>query len=579
MTATFAKRSQTTPPPGGEQHSPVPTTTPNAVLTAPKLDPLTSLRFFAALMIFVGHATALSPPNRPNFTDGTALWQGVSFFFVLSGFILAYVYPRLDTLQDAGKFLLARFARIWPTHFAAFLLTVLLIPSCLQIPNAAGAALANLCMLQLWTLDPLLAGSFNKVSWTISVELFFYVCFPFLIKDFNQPFKTRLATLATLSLSFVLLCLLPSLTSTNGLIFEESTYVGCNPLARLAEFILGIALCRIFATHHLKLSLSAWSATALELVTIGGACIAIALPTIWPAQQTNAFFYTLRSCILDIGGAPAYGALILTMACGQGFISKLLSKKFFVGLGEVSFSLYMFHWAILMYLVQYQPCFANQPDWLLPVVAFALCLLISHLNFILIESPCRKKIMSLVAAKSSEDKIRPKFQTRERRLLLILTEVTALCLLSYWIHTQFRFVSASTASRTEAHSVPNLRGIDFGGRFKLRGLKLTKQQGGLQINAVWESEQTQNLDYINGLHLIDSFERNSSAHDYLQDPFARSVSKGQIWEDKIFLNANQMTGVAKIGIALYKPPALSALGTIGATKTDCDGRRVLISLE
>src|SRR5882762_3313186 len=84
-----------------------------------KLDALTTLRFFAAAMIVVHH-------SRGNFgipSDWAVhlpLDQGVSFFFVLSGFILVYVYPRLDTWDARRKFWLARFARIWPAHITAF---------------------------------------------------------------------------------------------------------------------------------------------------------------------------------------------------------------------------------------------------------------------------------------------------------------------------------------------------------------------------------------------------------------------------------------------------------------------------
>ena len=74
--------------------------------TRPKLAPLTSLRFIAASMIVVGHA-------YPLFAKGAIalyipLSQGVSFFYVLSGFVLAYNYPSLPTRAHLGRFLVAR---------------------------------------------------------------------------------------------------------------------------------------------------------------------------------------------------------------------------------------------------------------------------------------------------------------------------------------------------------------------------------------------------------------------------------------------------------------------------------------
>jgi len=62
--------------------------------THSKLDQLTALRFFAALMIVVHHLVGVF-----GIKDIGVNWgQGVSFFFVLSGFILTYVYPSLESM-------------------------------------------------------------------------------------------------------------------------------------------------------------------------------------------------------------------------------------------------------------------------------------------------------------------------------------------------------------------------------------------------------------------------------------------------------------------------------------------------
>ena len=540
-----------------------------------KLDALTSLRFFAALMIFIGHATALSAPNRPNYTEGLALWQGVSFFFVLSGFILAYVYPSIDSIAGAGKFLTARFARIWPTHLVAFIVALLLVPQCAQTPNFLAAALVNLSMLQVWTLDPALASSFNRVSWTISVELFFYVCFPFLIKDFDKPFKTRWITMSVLALSFVLLCLIPCFPGCGGYNFSEPIYVGFNPLCRLAEFILGLWLCRLFTQGKLLGKLTTSISTVLEIIALSLAAAAVCLPTIWPAPHDSNVLFIIRSCILDIGGAPAYGALILLMASEKGLISKLLTKKLFVGLGEISFSLYMFHLSIIFFLVKYQPSFGNQPDWLLPAIAFILCLCVSHLNFVFIETPCRQSIMALV---KRPGKSNGSTSYLHNFRFTTVTEICLLALIVIWVHTQYRFIPPAVAARVESHSVPVLRGIDFGGKFKLRGLKLTRQRGGLQVEAIWQSLSAQTLDYVNAVQLISAEGKVVSSHDYLQDGFQRRAAAGQIWADKFYLSAAQLKHANKIGMSVFQPATHQPLVAKSA-QTDWDGRRLLISLE
>jgi peptidoglycan/LPS O-acetylase OafA/YrhL len=88
---------------------------------------LTSLRFFAAAMIVVFHSV-----NAFRVWDNAKipfpLGQGVSFFFVLSGFILTYVYPSVGGGRGIRDFYVARIARIWPAHFVTFLLVLWLIP-------------------------------------------------------------------------------------------------------------------------------------------------------------------------------------------------------------------------------------------------------------------------------------------------------------------------------------------------------------------------------------------------------------------------------------------------------------------
>jgi hypothetical protein len=92
-----------------------------ALKTKKKLNALTSLRFFAAALIVLHHSRGrfgfsenLLYPFQPD--------QAVSFFFVLSGFILVYVYPSLNSWKDKRRFLLTRFVRLWPVHLATWLL-------------------------------------------------------------------------------------------------------------------------------------------------------------------------------------------------------------------------------------------------------------------------------------------------------------------------------------------------------------------------------------------------------------------------------------------------------------------------
>ena len=81
------------------------------------IEALTGLRFFAALIVVVSHFPQIIPIERfqvPLERQGAA---GVTIFFVLSGFVLAYNYADTFRTSTAGTlaFMRARIARIWPS--------------------------------------------------------------------------------------------------------------------------------------------------------------------------------------------------------------------------------------------------------------------------------------------------------------------------------------------------------------------------------------------------------------------------------------------------------------------------------
>ena len=221
------------------------------------LGQLTSLRFLAAMGIFVLHARNhnLIPSD---FLSSLNLSNCVSFFFVLSGFIIAYAY---DSRSYAlSSFYKSRFARIWPAAAFSTLIVVILLPRALYLPESDNYILflsiliLNLLGLQAWLPVPSVFFSFNAVTWSISVEAFFYLCFPFL-----QRLRTKKIVLLflLLSLGLIILSALVTFLSVpfysrdfiNRDVVEGWIYI--NPLARLPEFLLGIIGFRLFYSTFL----------------------------------------------------------------------------------------------------------------------------------------------------------------------------------------------------------------------------------------------------------------------------------------------------------------------------------------
>src|SRR5436305_1921821 len=141
-----------------------------------RLDALTGLRFWFAFLVVCHHSLNrwFGPGARVVSDFG---YIGVDFFFVLSGFVLAW-----SARPDVGplRFWWNRFARIWPLH-----LTTLLLALALGVAVASGgvaALLPNLFLVQAWWPQPDVYFGFNAVSWSLSCEVFFYLCFPLLFR-------------------------------------------------------------------------------------------------------------------------------------------------------------------------------------------------------------------------------------------------------------------------------------------------------------------------------------------------------------------------------------------------------------
>src|SRR4051794_6990365 len=156
----------------------------------PRVPALTGLRWWAALLVFAYHVHLFMPGWYPARVFDIGL-TGVSFFFVLSGFVLAWSH-RPDTPR---AFLQRRFARVWPAHAVTWLVALPLLPL-LDEQFRPGGAAANLLLVQGW-----LPGSgalhMTPPSWSLSCEAAFYLAFPLLVRLFARwPSRIRIAVAA-----------------------------------------------------------------------------------------------------------------------------------------------------------------------------------------------------------------------------------------------------------------------------------------------------------------------------------------------------------------------------------------------
>jgi peptidoglycan/LPS O-acetylase OafA/YrhL len=227
-----------------------------------RLPSLTGLRFVAALAVFGFHLNALGL-----FRGGPAEGVmgllfgpgaiGVSFFFVLSGFVLTW---SARPGQAATSIWRRRAAKIYPNHVVAWFVALLglVVLGAHQI-SGVSVALGAL-LVQAWVPVESVYFAVNTPAWSLSCEAAFYLAFPLLIRWVTRV--TRLWWLAGLLAAGV------ALVPVVAMLFPpqiEYWFVYVFPVTRVLEFALGMVMARIVMTGR-WIGLKPLPASALVLV-------------------------------------------------------------------------------------------------------------------------------------------------------------------------------------------------------------------------------------------------------------------------------------------------------------------------
>lgn len=358
-------------------------------MNAKRLNTLTSLRFIAAAMIVVLHMNGTFWPaiSLQGFTTG------VSFFFVLSGFILRLVYGELHSAVEIRSFYVARIARIWPMHLLSALVLVLAAGEALPSWNIVAA---NLLLVQSWIPHPNWYFSMNGVAWSISTELAFYVIFPILSwrLEKNWRVKVLLAVGGIVACALIYPLIRPQNSDEALLVLAGLLYI--NPVSRAFEFLIGI----LAATVYTKVRATVLGDRAFWTTAEFLACaiVAVCVMRAWSIYQAiEPFSPQLAEWTLQSGQFWALALLIFVFAIGRGVLSWGLSSRPLVFLGEISFAMYMLHQVIIKVMETHaHDLMLDQPA--LAIAAYLLVVLASSsAAFLLFEKPMRRLILRTAA--------------------------------------------------------------------------------------------------------------------------------------------------------------------------------------
>lgn len=306
---------------------------------AKNLRSLTGLRAVAALLVVAHHGQFLFLPYdilRPGAAVG---YVGVSFFYVLSGFVLTY-----GRTEAAGRVVFAwrRFSRIYPLYALAVLIGLVL-----DGQGRSCSLVWHLLALQAWQGSSS-TECFNPVTWSLSDEAFFYFVFAML-----APLLRRLLLQAVNARPW--LWLLPWLVGgvVAAVVAPVVSYrtsvdlLYLLPAYRLFEFVMGVLLAlALEAGRAPQVSVRrawAWSVGAYALAT--GCHAAYKLQ-----EGRDRFFPQYWSSLLVV---PAFGLLIVALArreIGEDRRAGWTGHPVMVRFGAWSYALYLSHVLVLHHL-------------------------------------------------------------------------------------------------------------------------------------------------------------------------------------------------------------------------------------
>ncbi len=339
---------------------------------ATKIDALTATRGFAALMVVIFHfGTQVYPISifENFFTAGNI---AVSYFFVLSGFVMYYTYAEKEIAYK--EYLKRRIARIYPIYVFALLLTIL--PS-LYNHFTKGVTMEHGFMVKLLLhlsfLQSYIPGyvlTLNGPGWSLSVEMLFYLLFPIVVA-YSVTRKAgfiRFVILFWVLSQAVHLALLK--TVHNSPFSKWHDLIFYNPILHLNQFLVGMAGAMVFVKGNFKTG---------RLQSLFWFVVIVLLINYFPRS------ISIHNGLL----APTFLLFILSLAARQ---PKWLCSKPLVFLGEVSYGIY-----ILQIPVYYYVSVVNAHKLDLNGIAFFsiyvfTLIVVSSLSYYLIEQPLRKAI-------------------------------------------------------------------------------------------------------------------------------------------------------------------------------------------
>lgn len=318
----------------------------------PALPALTGLRSLLAVTILLFHFTpsGLTWSGHPSFTLYPLINIGyvfVSFFFLISGYILSYNYAGRPQPMSAPDFWMARLSRLYPVYALTMLISIPMLISEWAIRSRTEFWMGVIATpLLVQGIFPHLATFWMTVTWTLSCEVMLYIAFPWLLR-LRWPSGT--GRLLALGLGIWILGLVPHTVY----VFHDPDHFGhaadrysdglwintlkFTPLPYLCTFLVGLILGRL----HEAARLGVRGRTLVGLAGFLG---------FWYA----AYHLSVQMPYVMVHGGlltPLFAAIILGLS-GPGPLARIFAIRPLVAIGTSTYALYLLHFNVFLLLQQ-----------------------------------------------------------------------------------------------------------------------------------------------------------------------------------------------------------------------------------
>lgn len=258
---------------------------------------------------------------------------GVSIFFVLSGFLLLYNYYDSEmplTAKFAALFSLKRIMKLYPLYICTL---IILFPLSGYMYRSFFVNIKEFVihffLLQALSIDGEMISRFNGSAWYLSASMFIFPTIPFVISVIRK-YKNRRIPIIVCVLGSVIQAILAKVMPMYAYRF---------PLSRMIDVIVGCNLGYLFITRKEEKDEDVrWKYTLFELVAILLTIISILV------------FFDYR---LDLFGLflPSTSLLVYFFAMRKGYITKALTNKVLVYVGDISPNGFLIHVVVIRYII------------------------------------------------------------------------------------------------------------------------------------------------------------------------------------------------------------------------------------